>query len=128
LVPVGAQVLPHDAAEVQLGRPVRRAVVVREVEVGHAEVERTAEDRPLGLYRALIAEVLPEPEGDLGQLHAASPAPAGTPVALPVTGRNVGHAGSLSPARQRRPGGWGGGAAGGEGAAPAGPGAPPAGS
>src|SRR5262249_57907001 len=85
-------------AEVGLGRPVRRAVVVGEVEMGHAEVERPAEDRPLGLQGGLVAEVLPQPEGDLGQLQAAAPAPAVVPDVVPGTGPHGSHVGSLSPA------------------------------
>ncbi len=52
LIAVRAQVLAQDAAEVDLGRPVRRTVVVGEIEVGHAQVERAAQDRPLGVQRA----------------------------------------------------------------------------
>ena len=73
LVAVRAQVVAQHAAERLLGRAVRRAVVVREVEMGDAEVERAAEDRAARLERAVAAEVVPEPERDRGQLEAARP-------------------------------------------------------
>ena len=72
----GPEVLAHQPAEVDLGAAVGRPVVVREVEVGDAEVEGAAQDRPLGRQRRLVAEVLPQAQGDRGQLHAAAPAAA----------------------------------------------------
>ena len=60
----------EEPAEVLLGRAVRRPVVVREVEVRDAEVERAADDRALRLERPVVAEVVPEPERDRGQLAA----------------------------------------------------------
>ena len=73
LVAVRAQVLGEDPPEVRLGRAVRRAVVVGQVEVGDAEVEGAADDRALRLERPVVAEVVPQPERDRGQLQ---PAPA----------------------------------------------------
>ena len=60
LVALRAQVLGQQAPEVDLGRAVRRAVVVGEVEVGDPEVEGAAQDRPLRVDRAVVAEVLPQ--------------------------------------------------------------------
>ena len=51
LVAVRAEVLREDRAEVALGAPVRRAVVVGQVEVGDAAVERPPQDGPLGVQR-----------------------------------------------------------------------------
>ena len=52
LVAVGPEVASEDAAEVALGRAVGRPVVVRQVEVGDATVERPAQRRLLALDRA----------------------------------------------------------------------------
>ena len=52
LVAVRPEVVPHDQAEVLLRRAVGRAVVVREVEVGDAEIEGAAHDRATRLERA----------------------------------------------------------------------------
>lgn len=40
--------------------------------MGHAEVEGTAQDRALVVERAVVAEVVPEAEGDRGELEAAA--------------------------------------------------------
>ena len=64
LVAVGPEVLAEEAAEVGLRRPVRRPVVVREVEVQDPEVEGAPEDRAARLERPVVAEVVPEPERD----------------------------------------------------------------
>lgn len=53
-----------------------RSIVVGQVEVDDAEVERAAQNGPLGLDGPVIIEVLPQPEGDLGQLYPAAPAAA----------------------------------------------------
>ena len=73
LVAVRREVLAEDPAEVGLGRAVGRAVVVRQVEVGHAAVEGPAEDGALGLERLVVPEVVPEPERD----RRAAPARCG---------------------------------------------------
>ena len=49
-------------------RAVRRPVVVGQVEVRDAEVERPAQDRAAGRQRPVVAEVLPQPERDRRQL------------------------------------------------------------
>ena len=61
-------------AEVRLGRAVRRAVVVGQVEVGHAAVERPSQHGPLGLDRLPVAEVLPQAERDRREQEAADEA------------------------------------------------------
>ena len=60
LVAVGREVLPQPASEVLLRATVGRAVVVGQVDVRHASVEGTAQDRALGLLRPVVAEVLPQ--------------------------------------------------------------------
>jgi hypothetical protein len=50
------------AAEVGLGAAVGRAVVVGEVEVGDAQIERAAQDGALDVERLVVAEVVPEPQ------------------------------------------------------------------
>ncbi len=62
LVPVRPQVLAHDPAEIDLGRAVRRSVVICQVEVGDPEVEGAPDDRALVLDRLAVPEVLPQPE------------------------------------------------------------------
>ena len=74
LVAVGAEVLGEDRAEVRLRRAVGRPVVVGQVEVGDPAVEGPAQDRPLGLDRLVVAEVVPQPERDRGQLQPGAAA------------------------------------------------------
>ena len=64
LVAVGAEVLREERAEVRLGGAVGRAVVVGQVEVGDAQVEGAAQDGPLGVQRAVVAEVVPQAQRD----------------------------------------------------------------
>src|ERR1700712_1435692 len=77
LVTQGGEVVAQVDPEVLLGATVGRPVVVGEVEVRDATVERPAQDRPLGLLGAVGAEVLPEAERERRQLQ---PAPAGEAV------------------------------------------------
>ena len=65
------EVLAQDATGVDLGRPVRRAVVVGQVEVGDAEVECRAQGRPLRGQRLVVAEVVPQAQGDEREQQAA---------------------------------------------------------
>src|SRR5262249_55151933 len=92
LVAAGPQVLADDAAAVRLRRPVRRAVVVRQVEVGDAQVERAAQDGPAVLQRAVVAEVVPQPQRHLGKLDAAAPAATVADLLVAVSRGGVGHA------------------------------------
>jgi len=62
LVAVGPEVLGEDATEVVLGAAVGRSVVVGEVEVRDAEVERASQHGATVRQRAVVAEVLPQPE------------------------------------------------------------------
>lgn len=65
------EVVAQVRAHVLLGPTVRRAVVVRQVEVGHSTVECAAQDRPVGLLGTVVTEVLPQPQGQRRQLEPA---------------------------------------------------------
>ena len=79
------------APEVLLGRAVRRPVVVREVEVGDAEVESASQDRAAGVERPVVPEVLPEPERDRRKLQAAASTAAVEHAVVAVSGGRVAH-------------------------------------
>ena len=76
-------------AEVLLGPAVGRPVVVGQVEVRHAAVERPAQDRPLGLLGPVGAEVLPQPQRERRQLEPAAAAVAVVHGVVAVVGRLV---------------------------------------
>ena len=86
------EVLGQDPADVALGRPVRRAVVVGQVEVADPEVEGPAHDRSLRLDRLVVAEVVPEPQRHGGEQEPAAPAAAVGLDVVAVVGGGVGHA------------------------------------
>ena len=105
LVAVGREVVLEVAPEVLLGATVGRAVVVGEVEVGHPAVERPAQDRALGLLGAVGPEVLPQPQGQDGQLEPAASGeavlhPGGVGV-VSVLGGCVAHGFTLPPPAAR---------------------------
>ena len=83
------EVLAEDPPEVALGAAVRRAVVVGEVEVRDAAVERVAQDRALGRDRHVVAEVVPEAERDRRQLQAAATGAAVDRAVVAVRGGDV---------------------------------------
>ena len=94
LVAVGHEVALHVDAEAALGLAVGRAVVVGQVEVGDAVIERRAQDLALHAKRRDLAEVVPQAQRERGQQQAA---PAAAPVGHRVVpgGRgNVGHEGT----------------------------------
>src|SRR5258708_16515318 len=66
----------QDAAEVRLGRTVWRAVVVSQVEVGHAHLEGATDDGAVFVRRLVAAEVLPESNGERREQQTALPAAA----------------------------------------------------
>src|SRR5690606_36726343 len=108
---VRAEVLGEVPTEVLLGRAVRRAVVVREVEMRDAQVERAAQHGALGVERVDVTEVVPEPERDRGQVEAAAPrASVGHRVVAVVGGDVAGgerhgpHSAPPRTPRRRRPG------------------------
>jgi hypothetical protein len=53
-----------DRAEVAFGAAVRRSIVVGEVDVRHPAVAGTSEDRLLTLERHVVAEVVPQAQGE----------------------------------------------------------------
>ncbi len=107
----------EDAAEVALGASIRRAVVVGEIEMSDAEIERGAQDLALALERRVVAEVVPEPQRQGRQLQAAAADRAIRELVISVAGRDVGEWRALScpdgskaasefresPPRRRRP-------------------------
>jgi hypothetical protein len=101
LVAVRTEIVTQELAERLLGRTVRRAVVVREIEVRDPQVERAADDRAAPLERVDAAEVVPEPERDEGQVE---PAPAAAPVAHRSVAVGGGHVGHRDPPGLRLPG------------------------
>ena len=60
-VAVGAEIAVHDAPEILLGGAGRRTVIVRQVEVGDAEVEGAPEQGPAILEGVHAAEIVPKP-------------------------------------------------------------------
>ena len=89
LVAPAGQVLGEDPPEVDLGASVRGAVVVGQVEVRDPQVEGATDDRPAGGQRPVVAEVLPQPERDRGQLQAAAPAAPVGDLLVAIRGRRV---------------------------------------
>jgi hypothetical protein len=91
LVTVGSEVVAQVPAEVGLGGAVGRPVVVGQVEVRDAEVERPPQGRPLPLERHVVAEVVPETEADRREVEAAAARPAVGHRVVAVVGCAVGH-------------------------------------
>ena len=59
-IAVGSEILGHDATEIRLRRALRWAVIVGEVEVRDAVVERGAQNLTLRLERPVITKVMPK--------------------------------------------------------------------
>jgi hypothetical protein len=91
LVAVWPEVAGQDGREVRLGRAVARSIVVGQVEMSHAQVERPAHDGVLSLQRSVIAEVVPQTERDRRQLDPAAPAPPVGHRVVTCRCGNVGH-------------------------------------
>ena len=90
LVAVGREILSEQLPEIRLGAAVGRPVVVREIEVADAEIERAPQDRALRLQRPVTAEVVPQPQRDQRQLDPAAPtAPVGHAL-VAVVGGDIG--------------------------------------
>ena len=87
LVPIGRQVLFENPPKIRLSGSKRYAVVVGEVEVRDAEIERAAIDRPLHVERLGVAEVTPEAERDGWKQQAARAAAAIGHAVIAVFGR-----------------------------------------
>ncbi len=97
LVPVGGEVVGQVAPEVGLRGAVGRAVVVGQVEVGDAEVEGAAQDRPLAVEGDVVTEVVPQPEADRREVEAAAAGPAVGHRVVAVVGCAEGHVPDPSP-------------------------------
>jgi hypothetical protein len=54
------KILSQNLPEVLFGGPIWRPIVVREVEVSHAPIERSSDDRPASLKDIDAAKVLPQ--------------------------------------------------------------------
>ncbi len=92
---MGAQIGREHAAEGLLRRARGRAVVVGQVEMGDAEIERAADHRPGRVERAVVAEIVPEAQGQGGQLEAAAAASVVGHCLVAVGGGLPGHARAL---------------------------------
>ena len=77
----------------------RVSVIIREVEVRDPQVERAPDDGSLGIERAVVAEVVPQPERDHRQVYTAAPRAPVLHRVVPLRRRKVGHA---DHARRRR--------------------------
>src|SRR5262249_12344333 len=94
-----------DRAELGLARSIGRAVVtltqclrrgspavvVGEVEMCHAEIEGTPDDRALSADRSVVAEVLPQPERDCRKVNPALATATVRNLPIAVWRRNVCH-------------------------------------
>ena len=92
LVAEGARSVLQQAPERLLRGAVGRAVVVGEVEVRDAEVERAAHDRAARLERPVGAEVLPQAERDRRQQQPAAARAVVRHAVVAPGGGYVGHA------------------------------------
>ncbi len=68
----------QDFAKRGFGRTGRRAVIVGEIEMGDAQIERRVAQFALEVVRRVVAEIVPQAERKRRQLEAG---PAGAPVA-----------------------------------------------
>ena len=66
-VAIRAEIVVEDASEVFFRRTGRRPVVVRQIEVGDAEIEGAAQHGAAVFEGVHAAEVVPETEGDGGK-------------------------------------------------------------
>ena len=96
LVPVSSKVRLQDPAEVRFGAAVRRAVVVRQVEVRDPKIEGAPQDGALTVERSVGAEVVPQAQGDFREQETAAPTAAiahrGVAVVSGLVAGAVGHA------------------------------------
>jgi len=66
------EVFTQQAAEVDLGTAIGRAVVVGQVEMVDPQIERGTQQRALGVDRCAVAEVVPQTQGQCGQYQATT--------------------------------------------------------
>src|SRR5699024_3589840 len=110
LVAAGLQVRRQQAAHGLFGGALVRAVVVGQVEVGDAAVERAPHDGALRVEGAVGAEVVPQAYGHGGQLQAGGAAAAvrhrvvgGVPVVGGTVHVGVSRVGDHAPSVRRKP-------------------------
>src|ERR1022692_4069400 len=66
LIAVFAQILPQNLPEVLLGGPIRRPIVVRQIEMRYAAIESAPNHCPARLKEIVASEVLPQSKRDRG--------------------------------------------------------------
>src|SRR3546814_8569637 len=71
LVAVRGEIGREDAAEILLRRAVWRAVIVGEIDMRDAAIERAAQHRAAGFEHVRAAEILPQAKADRGQIEPA---------------------------------------------------------
>jgi hypothetical protein len=91
LVAVRLEVLRQNPAEALLGRPVGRAVIVRQIEVRDAQIEGAARHRPAVFVNVVAAEVVPQPQRHGRQFQPAAAAAVVAHRRIAVLGRGVRH-------------------------------------
>jgi hypothetical protein len=68
-VAVALEIGAQDLSEGFLGAARRRAVIVGEIEMGDAVIERRRHDAALGVVRRVMAEIVPQPQRDRRQIE-----------------------------------------------------------
>jgi len=71
-VAVDSKISCEDTSKILLRRTIWGAVVVGEIEVGHATIERSAQDGPPRFEHVVSAEVLPQTQADCRQPQPAA--------------------------------------------------------
>ena len=71
LVAIGGKILAQQAAKIFLRAAGRRPVVIRQIEMGNAQVKGLAQQGALVIQRVTVAKVVPQPQRQEGQLQAA---------------------------------------------------------
>jgi hypothetical protein len=85
------EIAMEDAPEILLGRAGRRAVIVRQVEVGDAEVERAPQHGPAILEGVHAAEIVPKTERNGREQQSAAAAPPVLHVVVTRVSGRIGH-------------------------------------
>ena len=70
LVAIASEIRLQNFSEGGFGAAGRRAVIVREIEMGDAEIESATAYGLFGLVRRVVAEIVPEPERNRRQFQA----------------------------------------------------------
>jgi hypothetical protein len=91
LIPVSLQIGAKNFAERLLRAAGRRTVIVGEIEMGNAVVEGGLNNRPLGLMRRIVAEIMPQAERDRRQIQTGASAAAVDHLLVAVFGGHIDH-------------------------------------